>query len=286
MNWSDERYVKLYVRNTATWVLWPWQARAVFPSLLRVANGAGIVETGPSGIAALCVLIAMPREVVEPAMAALIADGTVEAIRSGFLMPKFIEAQEATKTDTLRKRDHRMRLRDQARVIIEPPVTQGHSGSPSSPAQPSPPPAQIKEVVELAPANVDPVVAETLVEAWNKLGKPFARVRDVTRKRRVRILARFRDTPDIERWLSVMARIPTTPFLRGENERGWVANFDWLMQPDSLTKIEEGNYERGAGIRGKSAPPARAEDSRAAFEAMAHMTPEEREQAALEAFAS
>ena len=36
----------------------------------------------------------------------------------------------------------------------------------------------------------------------------------------------------------------SNPFLRGDNG-GWRANFDWLMNPHNITKVLEGNYDRG-----------------------------------------
>lgn len=130
----------------------------------------------------------------------------------------------------------------------------------------------------------DPVAS--VVGFWNLLPDPFPRVTKVTPKRRTATEARLRDTPELKRWERAIAVLPGSPFLRGENDRGWVANFDWLMRPDTLTKLEEGNYSGTSPPRPKSLAPARAEDSRAAFEAMANLTPDEREQAALEAFES
>lgn len=49
-----------------------------------------------------------------------------------------------------------------------------------------------------------------------------------------------------------MGRISTSDFCRGKNERGWVATFDWLLQPDTAIKVLEGKYDN----RGK---PTRAE---------------------------
>lgn len=34
-----------------------------------------------------------------------------------------------------------------------------------------------------------------------------------------------------------------SPFLKGCNESGWKANFDWIIKPDHLTKIVEGFYD-------------------------------------------
>lgn len=318
MNWSDERYVKLYVRNTATWVLWPWQARALFPSLLRVANGAGIIETGPTGIDAVAMLTAMPREVVDVGMSAMIADGTVEPIRGGFLLPNFLEAQEATKTERLKKRDQRERIRDQRRaeviekLRVDVPSTGDISGhaetvgtepEPSKtypadfvqspvPLQPSPaqppaqPPAQ-KETCESPDVAVD-----ALRDAWNALtSRPLPRwSTDVptSKHRRKAALAALERRP-LEQWREVFKLVEASAFCRGST--GWTADVDWAIRPsgakpEPAAKLLEGSYSGGSATRPKSLAPARAEDSRAAFEAMANLTPEEREKAALEAFAS
>lgn len=130
--------------------------------------------------------------------------------------------------------------------------------------------------------------ADAIARSWNALPKPFKKIKKLSLKRRTALKARLSDEPNLESWLKAIATLPSVPFLRGEGPRRWVASFDWLLKPDSLTRLEEEIYtDPGAGpTRPKSLAPARAEDSRAAFEAMAHMTPEEREQLALEAFAS
>lgn len=117
MNWSDENYVKLYLKDTYTWRAWPWQARALIGPLMKAMNGAGIVEFGSADPAmAVGIMTLMPIEVVEVALAAMIGTGTLERISAGFLMPNFLEAQEARKTEAAKKRDQRSRARDIARA--------------------------------------------------------------------------------------------------------------------------------------------------------------------------
>lgn len=247
MNWSDERYVKLYSRNTATWVTWPWQARAALPLFLRVADGAGLLDCGRrEPLRALAALVMLPVEVVEVAVAAMVEDGTLEVVERGWLLPHYLEAQEATKTPALKKRDQRDRDRAKAREITMAPVTECHRVSPSVPLQPSPAqpttsPAQEEVVAPLRVAS--PSVGE-LVEAWNGLPHPpFPACHAVAGKRLRAAQARLREVPDIDRWRRAVARLPTSPFLRGENDRGWVATLDWLLRPDTLTKLEEGAYD-------------------------------------------
>lgn len=56
MDWQDERFVRLYTRDTADWLTWPWQSRALFPLLMRKADRVGRVSMGRSGLAGLAVL--------------------------------------------------------------------------------------------------------------------------------------------------------------------------------------------------------------------------------------
>lgn len=143
MNWSDERYVKLYVRKTATWITWPWEARAVFPCMLKEADGAGLIDVGTRDpVRTLSVMLGLPFEIVTVAVAAMSETGTIEATDAGFLISRYIEAQEATKTDSRRKQDQRERQRAQVRATTQASVTRGHAVSRGVPLQPSPPPAQ------------------------------------------------------------------------------------------------------------------------------------------------
>ena len=43
MDWANERYVRLYTRDTVTWKMWPWEARAIFPLLMRKVDRAGVL---------------------------------------------------------------------------------------------------------------------------------------------------------------------------------------------------------------------------------------------------
>ena len=111
MDWSSERYVRLYVRDTDDWLSLSWQAQGLLPQLLRKATRSGLIDTkrGAKGVA---VLTRWPLDVVERALAELLADGVLVACEGGYAFPNFIDAQEAVKGDALRSREKRERLRD------------------------------------------------------------------------------------------------------------------------------------------------------------------------------
>ena len=46
-----------------------------------------------------------------------------------------------------------------------------------------------------------------------------------------------------ERLQNAFDKVAKSKFLSGENERGWKADFDWVMNASNLEKIIEGNYD-------------------------------------------
>jgi hypothetical protein len=87
-----------------------------------------------------------------------------------------------------------------------------------------------------------------VVDAWNEMAgqNDLAQVRQMTDARTKSLKARIKEH-GAETLVEHIARIPQYPFLLGKSETGWKANFDWLLQPSSCTKLIEGAYARGKG---------------------------------------
>lgn len=135
MDWTNERYIRVYTRETPEWVSLEWEERALFDAIMRKVDRAGLIKIGRAGTRGLAALVRMPADVVERSLPALVADGCVE-LRDGMLvLPNFIEAQEARQSDAQRARDSRARRRDAVLLDVEdaPPsshgVTPGHTTS-------------------------------------------------------------------------------------------------------------------------------------------------------------
>jgi len=91
---------------------------------------------------------------------------------------------------------------------------------------------------QASPADLSP-----LVEIWNtNTNSVLPKVRGCSGLRRRQAAARWREKPDKLYWLSVIDAILRTPFLVGKNDRGWRANFDFFVRPESHHKILEGQY--------------------------------------------
>lgn len=134
MDWTEERYVRLYTRDTGDMLAIGWQGRAVLAEYMRKADRAGILdETDP---AILAEMFRMPIDVCCEGLDKLTRRGVVEAVKGAFVIPNFIEAQEAVQSDKQRQRESRARRRDLARgqTVTERDtpsrlVTTGHAES-------------------------------------------------------------------------------------------------------------------------------------------------------------
>lgn len=122
MRWSDERYVRVYTRDTGEWLALGWEAQALFVFALRKADRAGIVQTGKARARGLAGMTGMPLDVVERVLPLLLEDGCLRESLGGYIIPNFIAAQETPSSDAQRKRDQRERDRDKA-------VADGSTGS-------------------------------------------------------------------------------------------------------------------------------------------------------------
>jgi hypothetical protein len=121
MDWSNERYVRVYTRDTTSWLVLTWEARALLLMMIRKADRSGVIDVGEDGTDGLAVVVGMPPEVVETAVAQLLKRGTVTQTEVSYILPNFLEAQEAKATDRQRQKE----LRERRRVD----VTRGHTAS-------------------------------------------------------------------------------------------------------------------------------------------------------------
>jgi hypothetical protein len=87
---------------------------------------------------------------------------------------------------------------------------------------------------------------EELQAAWNELAPGLPRWVEMSKKRERQARARLRERV-LSQWRDVITRIARSKFCSGENDRGWSASPDWLLQPDTAAKVLEGKYDnRGA----------------------------------------
>lgn len=113
MNFDDEYYIKVYVRDTLTMLRLPWQGRFIWWEILRKVDRFGQLELGGGDAAdAISQICRCPRELALEGLAQIgrlerpiftvSADGVL-------LIHRFVEAQSARKSPALRQRVYRQR---------------------------------------------------------------------------------------------------------------------------------------------------------------------------------
>lgn len=123
-----------------------------------------------------------------------------------------------------------------------------HAGN--KPATLAPPDADADAEEETTTPETDPGLvlvgvaektqADRLQEVWNQTAPaclPRWLKSSHSRKRRVR--ARLTEEPNLEVWRAAIASLAHSPFHLGENDRKWRADPDWLLKPDTLTRLLE-----------------------------------------------
>lgn len=129
MDWSNERYVRVYTRDTADLIAVGWEGRFVFYELVRKVDRAGVLDYG-GDLAVVPDILRLPPEVFEVALPRLLQRGCVVQRDSALVIPNYLDAQEATQTDAARQRASRERRRARAMDSAVTPrdvsVTSGH----------------------------------------------------------------------------------------------------------------------------------------------------------------
>lgn len=85
-------------------------------------------------------------------------------------------------------------------------------------------------------------------ELAQKIGLSLAR--SLTPQRRKNLMARLREHGGLDAWQIALNNIERSAFLRGSNPKGWVANFDFMLQASSFAKLVDGVYGNGAHAAG------------------------------------
>ena len=82
-----------------------------------------------------------------------------------------------------------------------------------------------------------------VVEHWNsKFG--LVSVNQIGPSRSGRLRRRLQDPEFAAHWREAIDRVGASEFCRGKNDRGWRADFDWFLKPETHEKIMAGRYDK------------------------------------------
>lgn len=119
---------------------------------------------------------------------------------------------------------------------------------------PKPEPPALVELSLQLPAADDVQTAFDEFDQLRRCHSPGCRSLDFGKDRRKHLALRLREIGGLPEWRGVLAMIRGSPFLRGETSRSGFVAVDWLLKPQNLRKVREGNYRERTDGMGGSAP--------------------------------
>lgn len=125
------------------------------------------------------------------------------------------------------------------------------TGLPCHSSEPEP---EKKNDLKVIVGGADPLPVQRAFDQWNetarRVGLPLAK--SLTPVRRKHIRARLA-SDGLEGWMEALVAVEASPLCRGDNDRGWRADLDFVCQAKSFTKLREGSY--GAAPTQLGQPP-------------------------------
>jgi hypothetical protein len=96
-------------------------------------------------------------------------------------------------------------------------------------------------------SNPGGISAHEFLELYASCAPNLPQPLKLTTGRAKKISQRLKTHPGCDFWKDVFTQANRTPFLKGENERGWKADIDWFVANDeNAVKVLEGKYSKGS----------------------------------------
>lgn len=87
-------------------------------------------------------------------------------------------------------------------------------------------------------------------ELYHSICVSYPKIRSIDGKRKTSVAARWRTYKSLDIFEELFTLAESSLFLKGENNRNWSADFDWMMCPTNFSKILEHKYDKSNHIGG------------------------------------
>lgn len=92
-------------------------------------------------------------------------------------------------------------------------------------------------------ADDEKVPYKKIMELYNTICVHYPSIRDINGKRKQAVSARYKANPDIEIFKRLFEKAEASKFLQGNNDRGFRADFDFMMNASRFDRLLEGAYD-------------------------------------------
>ena len=98
---------------------------------------------------------------------------------------------------------------------------------------PTPPPAKVRESLDY----------EYVQNMYNSYCPSLPKCKSLSDARKKAIRARIKSGRTMNDFGTLFEKAEASSFLKGQNDRNWTANFDWLIKDSNMAKVLDGNYD-------------------------------------------
>lgn len=232
------------------------KTRIVWITLLALANKNGIAETSIPGLADFA------RVTIKDCEAALEKlrspdsysrtkehDGRrIQDVDGGFFLINhgkyraMMSAEERREYNRIKQQEHRSKVSNNvndSQTHLDESALSAHTEAEAE--------SESEAKKKRVPSKLD---FADFQKTWNESG--FPKILTVNGSRYSALRARFRDVFFKDNWQTAISKAKSSNFCNGKNDRGWVANVDWFLKPNTVSKLMEGAFDnRSEGSRAK-----------------------------------
>ena len=94
-------------------------------------------------------------------------------------------------------------------------------------------------------------------ELYDSVCGSYPRPVNLSEARKEELRARLSDGYTVKDFRKLFELAEASDFLKGENDRGWSATFDWLIADANMAKVLDGNYENRSSAKNTKKPASR-----------------------------
>lgn len=235
-------YAKLFSSITES-SLWsePKEVRLLFVTMLAKADQMGFVEASIPGLARVANLTI---EETERSLECLQSPDKysknpenegrrVMVVPGGFVLLNYEDYRARRSTE-----ERREYMREYMREYRKPAVNDVKRGKPQLAQAEAEAEAEAKKKTRKSSSSQS-TMHESVLSTFNAAFGCNCRLTDSRKKA---LNARLGDDWWADHWKEAIEIGSKSPFLRGENDRGWKIDFEFFLKPETVTKIIEGKY--------------------------------------------
>ena len=82
----------------------------------------------------------------------------------------------------------------------------------------------------------------TICELYNSICGSYPRLANLSGARKKAVKARLNFGYTVDDFRKLFEKAEASDFLKGKNDRNWIASFDWLIKDANMAKVLDGNY--------------------------------------------